>query len=247
MENRNRLEDVDKTGLFVILFLLFILVILVIGVSYQVFSYAGNNNGSKNGSGIFGQIIGSDGTSGDTTTTTNGGTTTITQSFYDNSNIFTDGTVTLVFVEGINSINITNAMPIADEQGKKMLKPNEYMDFVVSVDIRRKSKVDFQVAAIKDNTSTLPNNAVKLYLQKGVNSIVNHEDAMAPTKYTPLSKSNEFNTPAGAMVMDEESTTQTTIYNYRLKMWVANDYEVENTKKYFTVKVGVFAKGDRTK
>ena len=49
------------------------------------------------------------------------------------------------------------------------------------------------------------------------------------------------------MIIDKVTTSKSITYNYRLKMWIDTNYPVDNTKRYFTVRINTNTKGERTR
>ena len=222
-KNEEQIEKVNKKGMFLIVFLLLILVILVIGVTYQVYLYAGEGltEGEKSGKdGWFGRIIGQD-------------------SEVD--------VVTIVFTEGINKISLDNMMPMSDAKGKRMVGTNTMMDFAVNFNIHKKSTITTEISALKDDNSTIPDKYVKMYVQKSENGEPFEGDFISPTPYKAIEEDTDFGTKKGSMIIDKVTTSKSITYNYRLKMWIDTNYPVDNTKRYFTVRINTNTKGERTR
>ncbi len=210
--------EVKKKGLFVLILLLFLLVVLVIGVSYQIYLY------STTGKSLINEIFGT-----------------------GNDDIFSNGSVTIVYTEGEDSMLIENAIPMSDESGMKISDPNELMDFNVGISINRSSAVSFEVVAEKDSKSTLDNKNIKLYVQRGINKPTYDEEILMPTNFSPIDKEDDYGAPEGVMVLDQVTTSETATYYYRLRMWLDNKFVLDNTYKYFKIKINVYGKGERIK
>ena len=219
--NEEQIEKVNKKGMFLIVFLLLILVILVIGVTYQVYLYAGegsSEDGNSGKDGWFGRIIGQD------------------------SEV---GVVTIVYTEGVNKISLDNMMPMSDAKGKAMIGTNSMMDFAVHYNIHKKSKITTEVSALKDESSTIPDKYVKMYVERSINGEQFDEVIMSPTPYTGVEEDTEYGTKKGSMIIDKITTSKSITYNYRLRMWLDTNYTVDNTKRYFTVRINTNSKGER--
>lgn len=208
-------NNVNKKSLILIILLIFILVVLVIGVSYQVYLY------TDSGSSVINKIFGGE------------------------DNIFKNGTVTLTYTEGEKSIRIENAVPMSDEDGMKLSNPQQLMDFTVSIDINKNSTVTYEVVAEKDPTSTISDKYIKIYLERSLNSPTYEEEIMKPTTYTGIEEKDEYDAPVGSMVLDQSTTSESITYYYRLRMWLSSDYVLDDTYRYFTIKINVYAKGDK--
>lgn len=155
-------------------------------------------------------------------------------------NTISTGTIAMTYTEDTNGISITDAMPMTDASGKELSGDGNVFDFTVKTTIAGTTTVNYEVAAMKDAASTLADSEVKLYLEK--KSGADYTQVLAPTKYTPLTEVSSVGTPAGAMVLTTSSHTATSTDEYRLRMWVDNDYVVSGTAKTFTVVVSVYAK-----
>lgn len=210
--------EVKKKSLFVLILLLFLLVTLVVGVSYQIYLY------STTGKSLINEIFGT-----------------------GNDDIFSNGSVTIVYTEGEDSMLIENAIPMSDESGMKISDPNELMDFNVGISINRSSAVSFEVVAEKDSKSTLDNKNIRLYVQRGINKPTYEEEILMPTNFLPIEKEDDYGAPEGVMVLDQVTTSESATYYYRLRMWLDNKFVLDNTYKYFKIKVNVYGKGERIK
>ncbi len=154
-------------------------------------------------------------------------------------NSITTGAITMNYTEENNSIGIGNAVPMADEEGKILQGTDQVFDFTVSMNITGNFKVAYEIVAVKDEPSTLENQDIKLYLERS-HDATNYESVMEPTYYTPIQKKTNFGAPVGSMIMDTGIVSETTIYYYRLRMWVAAEYNNPQESKTFTVKVNVY-------
>jgi len=192
--------------------------ILVIGVSYQVYLY------TESGSSVINKIFGD-----------------------KEENIFKNGTVTLVYNEGETDIEISNAVPLSDQDGMRLSNKEQLMDFTVSIDITKNSTVSYEVVAEKDPNSTIPDKYIKLYLERSLNDITYEEKIMMPTVYKGIDKDDSYGALKGSMILDQATISNSVIYYYRLRMWLSKDYVLDDTNRYFTIKVNVYAKGEKMK
>lgn len=160
----------------------------------------------------------------------------------DSVNTISTGNIYLNYNEENNGINITNAYPMSDDLGRVLTNEDQYFDFSVDASIKGDVIAKYEIAAIKDTTSTLDNDEVKLYLEKKIND--NYEEVMEPKNFTPLEKSTDLGTMAGSMLLDSGSFSKSSSVSYRLRMWVDSDTVVDNLVKNFRVTVSVKAKID---
>lgn len=151
---------------------------------------------------------------------------------------------------GGNGINIENAIPISDEQGKILSGEGEYFDFSVSASTSN-TDLTYEITVLKDNLSTLPDQYVKIYLTAFDgnteintplttvnNNIVTYDELKDTNNSTNTGKTVYYGTvKAGEVAYGQK---------FRLRMWVKIpeennfDYSIlEN--KIFSLKVNVSA------
>ena len=160
----------------------------------------------------------------------------------NNINTISTGNIYLNYTEDTNGISITDAYPLTDEVGKNLTNENQYFDFTVSATLSGDVVAKYEIAAIKESSSTLSNDEVKLYLEKKVND--KYEEVMAPQNYTPLTESTSLGTEVGSMLLDSASVSKSEVIQYRLRMWVADDVVLDSLQRSFSVRVAIKAKVD---
>ena len=160
----------------------------------------------------------------------------------NNINTISTGNIYLNYTEDTNGISITDAYPLTDEVGKTLTNENQYFDFSVSATLSGDVVAKYEIAAIKESSSTLSNDEVKLYLEKKVND--KYEEVMAPQNYIPLTESTSLGTEVGSMLLDSASVSKSEVFQYRLRMWVADDVILDSLQRSFSVRVVIKAKVD---
>ncbi len=148
----------------------------------------------------------------------------------------------MIYTEGDNQISINNAVPITEEVGKTLSDENYVFDFTINIKTGPKMPISYEVTAVKDASSTMGNEDVRLYLQKSLDGTNYNDEVLEPSPYTPLDVDDEFGAKAGEMVMDVGTVSEKVTYYYRLRMWVDSSYELSSEAKSFTVKVNVYGK-----
>ena len=158
-------------------------------------------------------------------------------------NTITTGTITMSYSEDTNGINLSNALPMSDNQGKALSGSNNVFDFTVTATINGSGNttINYDVTATKESGSTLDDSAVKVYLT----SIDNSADTqvLAPTKVSALTKtgsSEASGAPNGQYKLTTGTFTSTTTRKYRLRMWVAEDYSSLSTSGTYKLRVNVY-------
>ena len=158
-------------------------------------------------------------------------------------NTITTGTISMDYVEGVNAISLTNALPMTDEVGKALADANQYFDFTVSANITGTTTINYAITATKEADSTIPDAGVKVYLTDmdadGDTPITGYE---TPKKVSELQKTSSDVSGAqdGEYKLTSGTFNATTSHKYRLRMWVANDYQVTGTAQTFKLKVNVY-------
>ena len=159
-------------------------------------------------------------------------------------NRVTTGTITMSYSENTNGINITNASPISDAVGKNLNDENQYFDFTVSASMSGSIIINYTITAIREADSTLSDSAVKVYLT----NLTNDEEVqvLAPTKLSDLQVSSNRNigVPNGQFILFNGNFNKTESLNYRLRMWVADDYDLSDISHTYKLRVNVYGNSE---
>ena len=155
-------------------------------------------------------------------------------------NRVTTGTITMSYSENTNGINLTDAIPMTDEVGKSLNDENQCFDFTVSATMGGNVIINYIITAVKDDGSTLPDSAVKVYLTN-INS-GNETQVLAPTKLSDLQVTslNKEGAPDGQFVLYNGNFNKTEARNYHLRMWVASDYVLPNISQTYKLRINVY-------
>ena len=151
-----------------------------------------------------------------------------------------------------NGIDIKGAMPMKDEDGIVLSQENEYFDFSVSA-TTTSTDIAYEIVVNKDETSTLPDDMVKIYLTE----IDGNEEKVVPLlekeilTYDKL-KDTTNKLLTGKTVYYGEVKAGEVAYGkkFRLRMWIKDvdsttfDYETIFNKNY-KVRVNVAAVGSK--
>lgn len=146
--------------------------------------------------------------------------------------------ISMTYTENMNGISIQDALPTSDEVGKHLNGKGEYFDFTIKSNIVN-SSITYEIAAIKDKSSTISDDSIKLYLEKQNSGT--YEQVMEPTIFKSITKRSKIGSPKGSMVLYKLNRKKSGTDNYRLRMWIKEDAVVEMDKSY-TVKVNVYGK-----
>lgn len=156
-------------------------------------------------------------------------------------NTVTTGVISMSYSEPENAINLVDALPISDEQGKILTGTNNVFDFTVEGEINGISSVtvNYAITAVSSN-STVDSSAIKVYLTNLDNNI--EREILAPTKISNLNTTNGnefYNAPSGEYILSSGTFDSSISQKYRLRMWVADDY-TDGSGGSYTLKVNVY-------
>ena len=161
-------------------------------------------------------------------------------------NTITTGAITMEYEESTNTISMTGALPTTDATGKVRLTAGEYFDFTIKSSIQGNANINWEIAAEDITASSakkMDGKNIKLYLTK-LNG-EKEEEVMAPKVYNASTSANtKTGRPSGVMSLatGTMSTSETT--NYRLRMYVDEDYNPQGDGGglSFSVKINAYGK-----
>ncbi len=162
-------------------------------------------------------------------------------------NTITTGAITMEYEESTNTISMTGALPTTDTTGKVRLTKGEYFDFTIKSSIQGNANINWEIAAEDITPSSAKKMAgknIKLYLTK-LDSAGVETQVMAPKVYNASTSANtKTGRPSGVMSLatGTMSTSETT--NYRLRMYVDEDYNPQGDGGglSFSVKINAYGK-----
>ena len=162
-------------------------------------------------------------------------------------NTITTGAITTEYTESTNTISMTGALPTTDATGKVRLTAGEYFDFTIKSSIKGNANINWEIAAEDITPSSAKKMAgknIKLYLTK-LDSTGAETQVMAPKVYNASTSANtKTGRPSGVMSLatGTMSTSETT--NYRLRMYVDENYNPQGDGGglSFSVKINAYGK-----
>ena len=162
-------------------------------------------------------------------------------------NTITTGAITMEYTESTNTISMTGALPTTDATGKVRLTKGEYFDFTIKSSIKGNTNINWEIAAEDITPSSAKKMAgknIKLYLTK-LDSAGAEKQVMAPKVYNASTSANtKTGRPSGVMSLatGTMSTSETT--NYRLRMYVDEDYNPQGDGGglSFSVQINAYGK-----
>ena len=157
------------------------------------------------------------------------------------ANTITTGAISMTYTESTNSIALSNALPTTDSTGKKRKNTGEYFDFTVKSSISGNTDINYEIAAKEESGNTFSGKNIKYYLTK-VNSDGTETEVMAPRTYYEEPSGNVYTgRPSDMMSLFVGNLNQQgdTTINYRLRLWVDENYNPQNDNGGLTYKVKV--------
>ena len=158
-------------------------------------------------------------------------------------NKITTGSITMTYEESDNTITLGNALPTTDATGTTRLKEGEYFDFTVSSEIVGDVNINYEVSAKEVGEGTIDGSNIKLYLTELVDG--EEQSLMSPEVYNEETSENTYTgRPAGEMSLYTSSMNSSESNNYRLRMYVTEEYNPQGDggNLTFAVKVNVYGK-----
>ena len=164
-------------------------------------------------------------------------------------NTITTGSITMTYTESDNTISLNGALPTTDKTGKVRLTEGEYFDFTVSSEIVGDVNINYEISA-KDVTTSdrkIDGSNIKLYLTEIIDG--EEKELMTPETYNEESTENTYTgRPANEMSLYTSSMNSSEEHNYRLRMYVTEEYNPQGDggNLSFSVKINVYGKdGDK--
>ena len=160
-------------------------------------------------------------------------------------NTITSGAISMEYTETDNVIQIDKALPTTDATGTVRLKEGEYFDFSVSGTIQGTANINWEIAAEDITTADrkIDGSNIKLYLTEVNDS--QETEVMSPRVYSENDTANEYTgRPAGQMSLYATTTNTSFTKNYRLRMYVDENYNPQDDggDLVFTIRINVYGK-----
>jgi len=147
-------------------------------------------------------------------------------------NTITTGAITMEYEESTNTISMTGALPTTDATGKVRLTKGEYFDFTIKSNIK----------GTPSSAKKMAGKNIKLYLTK-LNG--DKEEVMAPKVYNADTTVNTYTgRPSGVMSLAKGTMSASETTNYRLRMYVDEEYNPQGDGGglSFSVKINAYGK-----
>ena len=162
------------------------------------------------------------------------------------NNTISTGTISFTYNEISNGISITNAIPMTDEAGKMIIANDAidginqgYFDFSVSGSMNGSEAIPYEVYGTLDPETTMDPNFVKIYLtDRGSteNPLEGYDGAVVPVYGSLPTSENDAN---GKRLYIDAFNETTLSKQFRLRIWVADNYTLADASKTFVMRVNV--------
>lgn len=154
-----------------------------------------------------------------------------------NSNSIATGTIMVSYTEPTNAINIADALPMSDEDGKALSGSGNTFDFTVSTKATNALTVPYTISLTKVADSTLTDDEVKVYLTKDGSPVVEPTKISALSAFASRGDSKTLYTTQDVYTTTDEPAKTS---NYVLRMWIDQDVAVSgDASKTYKAKVNV--------
>lgn len=150
------------------------------------------------------------------------------------------GTIAMTYKATVNGIQLVNSQPMGDVIGKSNRTDGSYFDFTVTSTLKGNTNVTYEIALIKDKSSTIPSEYIKVYLEKQHSGT--YSKVGDPVIFKALKKKSKIGAPLGSMVIAREKVEEDVVNNYRLRIWLKEDAPILDPTATFTVRVNVYGK-----
>lgn len=180
------------------------------------------------------------------------------------TNTISTGTLKFIFTENDNAgngINIVDALPMSDVQGMAQTGEGNVFDFTIDSTTAGSSSMTYEINAIKQASSTLPDNIIKIALADttGGTEVYGGDGNLTGTSGILFSDLIATSTPkaSGYKLFSETIAAGESNYNktFRLRMWIdenadfsAPESSTTGEGKYngqsFSVKVNIYANAE---
>ena len=150
------------------------------------------------------------------------------------------GTVSMNYKSEVNGLQLTSITPVANDVAIENRAEGSYFDFSVSSDIDSDTAVDYEISLVKDESSTISDSDIMVYLEKQTSGTYSKVDN--PKQFTPVKKKTNLGSPAKSMVLGKFSLSANQVDNYRLRIWVKEGAVITDPNATYKVRVNVYGK-----
>lgn len=151
-----------------------------------------------------------------------------------NNNIINAGAVAFSYSERTNAISMINTYPMTDEVGKKLSGIGEYFEFTISTRIEsaKISNITYEITLTPiENENTLDEKYVRVYLEEDGKAVLVNKNEV--NSFNKLPNSNLTTRNKSSKMLYKKTVRGKTLTTYKFRMWVDEDYNVDNVSRTF--------------
>ena len=151
-----------------------------------------------------------------------------------NNNIINAGAVAFSYSERTNAISMLNTYPMTDEVGKKLSGIGEYFEFTISTRIEsaKISNITYEITLTPiENENTLDEKYVRVYLEEDGKAVLVNKNVV--NSFNKLPNSNLTTRNKSSKQLYKKTVSGKTLSTYKFRMWVDEDYNVDNVSRTF--------------
>lgn len=151
-------------------------------------------------------------------------------------NVITTGAIDMSYIESnTNVISINDAIPISDTIGKIQ---EDYFDFTLSSSITGLMTINYDIVASRMEVSNeIDPSKIKVYLEKKISG--EYIEVLAPTNFIQTSERGMTLYSDSFSNVENKKTEFTS--DYRFRMWMDENEQLEDVSKSFKLKINVYA------
>ena len=169
-------------------------------------------------------------------------------------NTITTGSITMSYSEDTNGINLTDALPMTDEQGIALTGESNVFDFTITASVTGNATINYAIiAAPEDSNSSntfVTDDTVKVYLTDTDDTATGNTSS-DPAILSSLPASSTVSATTGAPNTADDYVLANGTYtgasesdSYRLRMWIDQDATAPTTKEIYKLRVRVYGQAD---
>ncbi len=164
----------------------------------------------------------------------------------DKQNTVSTGALTFTYTETTNGIYLTDAMPMSDSTGKKLDRQGDnagYFDFNVSCNVAGTSAINYELYATPIGVDNpLSWDYVKIYLTDASTD----QALIGYSEEVPVFKNlSESVSDINSKRLYSGTFTKSDSKKFRLRLWLASNYNVSSDVKMFKMRVSVAANDNK--
>lgn len=127
--------------------------------------------------------------------------------------------IVIDYTSDVKLLSLNDLTPLNNAEG---IGGSEDKFFEFNVDITQKdaSEIEYEISVIKDKSSTISDNDVRIYLEKYVNN--KYVEVFRPSAFEGLSEDSKVGSKKGNMVIYNDSVVSSESQKYRLRLWLAD-------------------------